>query len=404
MRMFVARQPIFDRQKKVFAYELLFRSGFLNFFTERDFDHASSKVIADSALQFGLSSLTGSRRAFINVSRDVLLRDLASVLPPEEVVIELLETIDIDEDVLAACRQLKKAHYWLALDDFVDRAEMAPLVDLADILKIDFRATPAEQRKALAKKYGSARVSLLAEKVETLEELGQGLDLGYQYFQGYFFSKPVIVTGKAIPSIKINYLRLLREINRPDVDFAELERIIKQDVSIVYQLLRYINSAAFGLRREIKSIMDALVLLGEYEIRKLASLWALARLGEDKPAELVVTSIVRGRYCEHLAAPAGMHAQKLDLFLMGMFSLIDVITDRAMQEALQHVYVSDEARMALLGESNRHRRVLDTILAYEKGEWRSVAEHAAALGIEEDLIAAEYVSAIEWSTQAYPGN
>ncbi len=397
MNIFVARQPIFDRKQAVVAYELLFRSGLENFFRGGDIDHASSRVISDTFLSFGMEAMTGSKRAYINISREVLVSDCASLLPKDNVVIELLESIAPDETVMNACRLLKRAGYQIALDDFEFSEEMLQLLQLADIVKVDFIATPIEQRTALSQRLRSMPIELLAEKVETVEDFDWALKAGYGLFQGYFFSKPVIIIGKDVPGFKLNYIRLLSEINDPNFDFSRLESVIKTDVSISYKLLRYINSAAFGFRDEIRSIRDALVLLGEMNIRKLASLWLLAGLGQDKPEELVVCSVLRARFCESLAPLVGQKSRQPELFLLGMFSLIDAIVDRPMPEILAQLPISEDINDALLGKPNALRTVLDSVIAYEKGEWDSLSEAAGILGLDEEVIPEIYLKSIEWT-------
>ena len=401
MQVFVARQPIFDRRLRVIAYELLFRSGLDNFFKGGDVDHASSRVIADSFLLFGMEALTGGKRAFINFSRDILVKEYALLLPKESIVVELLETIEPDSAVIASAQQLKRAGYLIALDDFVFQERMIPLLDLADYVKVDFLVSPREECESIARRVSTLRAQLLAEKVETKEDFDAAVRMGYTYFQGYFFSKPVIVSGKDIPGFKLNYLRLLREINTKEFDFGRLESIMKQDVSISYKLLRYINSAAFGFRDEIRSIKDALVLLGERNIRKLTSLWMLAGLGQDKPEELVVSSIVRAQLCESLAAPAGLSSRQSELFLLGLFSLIDAIVDRPMPDLLAQLAVSEDVHNALLGRVNPLRGIFDAVVAYEQGEWSRCSERAAVLGVSEDEIPRRYIESVEWAGQIF---
>ncbi len=401
MNIFVARQPIFDKRQNVVAYELLFRSGLENFFRESDADHASSRVISDTFLSFGLDTMTGGKHAFINISRDVLISDYISLLPKESVVLELLESVAPDETVIGACRKLKKAGYQIALDDFVYRDDMMPLLQLAHIVKMDFIATPVDQRASLSPRLRAMGLRLLAEKVETHEEFNWAISMGYTLFQGYFFAKPVVMSGKDVPGFKLNYIRLLGEINDPNFSFSRIESIIKQDVAISYKLLRYINSAAFGFRDEIHSIHEALVLVGELTIRKLASLWIFAGLGQDKPEELVVCSVLRSQFCESLAPLIGMLHRQSELLLLGMFSLIDAIVDRPMTEILTQLPVTEDVGDALLGKPNSLRPALDSILAYEKGDWNALSIAVGKLGLKEDVIPQIYLKSIEWTGRIF---
>ncbi|RMF93553.1 MAG: HDOD domain-containing protein [Nitrospinota bacterium] len=401
--VFVARQPIFDRQQRVYAYELLFRSGPENFFTPVDGDKASSKVMTDSFLLIGGLDITGGKRAFINFTRDLLLQEYASLFPPEWIVVEILETVGAEPEVIAACQKLKRQGYLLALDD-VDGSwkGQKPLIELADILKIDFALTSPEERKALQRHLPSPKVHLLAEKVETREEFRQAVESGYTYFQGYFFQKPEILSSKDVPKFKVNYLTLLQEVNQPELDFQRIETVLKRELSLSYKLLRYINSAAFGLRSKVHSLRQALVLLGETAFKKWASLMILADLGRDKPSELVVSSIIRAKFAELLAPLLGLHDRESDLFLLGMFSQIDVLIGRPMTELIRELPLPEDVKHALSGKENRLRTVYEAILAYEKGEWERFATLLSSLGGEEAPVSELYLQAVSWATQTVP--
>ncbi|MEW6263176.1 MAG: HDOD domain-containing protein [Thermodesulfobacteriota bacterium] len=393
---FVARQPIFDRKQKVYAYELLFRSGLDNFFAHADGDEASSRVITDSFLLFGLEEVTGGAKAFINFTRGLLVKEYALSLPKRFAVVEILETVEPDSEVIEACRRLKANGYELALDDFVYAPSYKPLLELTDIVKVDFLHSPEEEVKKLAKTLLPKGIKLLAEKVETRGDFERALALGYIYFQGYFFSRPVIISRKAIPVFKLQLLRLLREINRPDIDFKMLAKTIEAEVSISLKLLKFINAAAFGLRRKVASILQALTLLGEKEVRNWASLLTLSGLATDKPAELVVTSLLRAKLAESVAGAAGLAQRSADLFLLGLFSLLDAMVDRPMEEILADIPLADDIKDALLGRPNRLRLILDLVLAFEKGAWSALSEMAAQLQIKEESLPPAYAEAMKW--------
>ena len=401
MQVFVARQPIFDRQQKVHAYELLFRSGIDNYFDHFDEDQASSKVMIDGFLSIGIEKLTGGKKAFINFTRDLLINEYATLFPKQFTVIELLENMEPDEKVIAACRKLKKLGYLLALDDFIHEEKLDPLVALADIIKIDFLQIKGDQRRACAQKFGSQGTRILAKKVETAEEFNQAMEMGYTDFQGYFFSKPVIISGKAIPGFKLNYLRILQEISHLELDMRRIEAIIKQEVSISYKLLKYINSALFGFRRRIESIGQVLALLGETNVRKWVSLIALSGMGEDKPMELVINSLVRARFCELAAPKIGLRDRSQDLFLLGMFSMIDAIIDRPMPEILAELPISADIKGALLGGSSRFRDVHEAMFAYERGNWETFSESASKLRLDETAVPDLYQESVEWANQIF---
>jgi len=254
---FVARQPILTADEKVFGYELLFRDGVEDYFREVDSDSASRRTL-DTSLQIGLETLCDGRRGFVNCTRDVLLKDYMTLLPSPLAVVEVLESVPPDDLVVAGLKRLKEARYLIALDDFVTDDPRTPLTEMADILKVDMRQTSLEQAKELVKKHGPWRCRTLAEKVETWEEFTAAKAAGFVYFQGYFFRRPEVLHAKEIPANRLNCLRLLRTVSQPEVDVRELETIIKQEASVCYRLLRYLNSAAFAIQNEVHSIRHAL--------------------------------------------------------------------------------------------------------------------------------------------------
>jgi len=399
--VYVARQPIFDRKLDLYAYELLFRSGFSDFFDCADGDLASAKTIMNSFLLFGLDSITGGRMAFINFTRKLLLGETATMFPREQLAVEILETIEPDDEVIAACRRLKKAGYTIVLDDFIFKPELQRFVDMADIIKLDFRISGVRERQALIGQLGHDRIRFLAEKIETRSEFDEAMEMGFSYFQGYFFARPEIVAGRDIPGYKLNYMQILREVHKPDADFGELEEIVKRDVSITYKLLRFINSAAFGFAKKIQSIKQAISLLGLKEFRKLVSLVALSGMGDDKPEELVLTSMSRARFCELIAPRIGMKDRSSDLFLTGMFSMIDAFIDQPMEEILNDLPLSEAIKTALLGGENLYRTALETAMSYERGDWDSLGLLNKQLGLGENEFPHIFQSSIRWASRIF---
>lgn len=401
MRKFVARQPILDAKENVFAYELFFRAGLEAFFQSEDPDRASSSVVIDSFLLFGLQKLTNGHRAFLNFTRNLLLRGYATLLPNDQVVLEVLETASMDMDLLRACKELKKQGYLLALDDFVLSRELQPLTTVADLIKVDFLMTPPKVCRELARSYGPRGIAMVAEKVETREQFRMARDMGYNYFQGYFFSKPETLSGRELPAFKFNYLWLLQAINREEYDFAELESIIKREPSLVYRLLRYLNSALFGFAVEIKSIRHALALLGIDELRKWTSLVALSGMGEDRPSALMNAVVTRARFCEGLAPLAGLSERKLDLFLLGLLSMIDTVLERPLSDILQQLAVSPDVKTALLSGKSPLSRILDLVIATEQGQWSKVAFLSGELHIPENQVTEVYLQSVQWGHDVF---
>jgi c-di-GMP-related signal transduction protein len=388
---FIARQPIFDAKLKLFAYELLFRASDKNVFQSRP--EASSTVILDSVTLFDFQALLGHAKAFINLDEGALQRGAARLLPPDRVIIEILETIVPSPEIVQHCRDLCASGYTLALDDFVDHPKWEPLISLAKFLKVDFRASDADSRRALADRFRPRGIQMVAEKVETQIELNEARSLGYTFFQGYFFCKPSMVSTRDIPGNKLNYIRLLQSVSSPEFSPEEVENLLKQDPSLVYKLLRYLNSPLLGLRAEVHSVRHAMTLLGQVEFRRWVSIVAIVAMASDKPPELIRTALTRAFFCEEISHPVGMTPDSSDLFLMGLLSVTDAILDRPIAEVLASLPVSSEVRTALCGGANRFRDVYDTLLAYERADWNALASAATRMGPVEAAIPSCYQSA-----------
>jgi EAL and modified HD-GYP domain-containing signal transduction protein len=391
---FIARQPIFDRREQVYGYELLYRSGPENRCITDDHDAAALDV-ADNFLNASARTLAAGRKTFINSTRQFLVNEYATLFPRGETVIEILENIEPDAEVLAACRRLKNRGYAIALDDFVYAEKFQPLIDLANIIKIDFQLSgPSERQQAVAK-FAPLGIELVAEKVETRDEFAEAYSSGYSYFQGYFFCEPQIVPSQHIPAFKAHYLWLLQAINKPELDRKEIVALIESEVSLCYKLLRFLNSPLFNFRSEISSTRHALALLGDQEIKKWVSVAAVLGIAGNKLNELVLTALARGHCCELLAVNRGAHRDRQSMFLLGIFSLMEALLGRPMSETLSEVALPSVVRAALLGKPNRHRKTLELVKAFEAGRWGEVSELAVALGQDESQLAAAYVEAVD---------
>ncbi len=395
---FVARQPIFDRTQNVFGYELLFRDGLETCF--RADPEAASRSTLDSSLLFGLNTLCDGRRAFLNCTREVLLKDLVTLLPPDQTVVEILETVEPGDRVSAACKRLKEAGYLIALDDFAPNDPRTSLCDFADILKIDFRATKIEERAGLMRRFATGKRKMLAEKLETPHEFRQARDMGFAFFQGYFFRRPEVMIAREVPANKLHYLRLLEMVCRAELDLRELEKTIKQEAAICYRLLRYLNSPLFGFSLEIKSIRHAMAILGERELRRWIRLVVAVSAAEQKCSELVLTGLARARFCELLST---RQKSDSDLFLMGLLSVMDAILEVPMDVLLAQVPVDKETKGALLGQAGGLRPILQLMLAQESGEWEQSSILAKQLQLSDEEVAEHWWQAVQWAQQATSG-
>jgi c-di-GMP-related signal transduction protein len=393
---FVARQPILTKDEKVFGYELLFRDGVESYFCPED-PEAASRSTLDSSMLMGLDVLCDGRRAFINCTRDMLLKDYVTLLPSSQTVVEILESVPPDDLVMAACHRLKEAGYMIALDDFSVNDARESMTDVADILKIDVRATSAEERALMVKRYGPWRCRMLAEKVETREEFVAAQKSGFVYFQGYFFRRPETLRTHDISGNRLNYVRMLQVVSKPELDPREIENAIKGEAALCYRLLRYLNSAVFGFSSEIHSVRHALTLLGEREVRRWVRLVVTLAAGQNKSSELVLSALVRARFCE-LLSPKIQHGES-DLFLLGLLSLMDSILEIPMSEVLDNVPIDQETKCVLLGGSSRLRPLYQLLLSQEAGDWQHSAKLAKSLDLRESDVAEIYFQAMQWARQ-----
>jgi c-di-GMP-related signal transduction protein len=397
VEVFVARQPIFDRQRRVTGYELLYRSGEENAVGTTDLDTISSVNLERTLLTFGLEALIGGRDAWVNASRHMLLRDHWSMLPPAHTVLELLETVEPDAEVVAACKRARAAGYRLALDDFVYTPAHEPLLAIADFVKVDFRNGSREARRELTHLLRRRPVGLLAEKVETDDDLAEAEAAGYTLFQGYFFCRPQMLKTREIAPNRVSFLRLLREVHSPELDFDTIEELIAQDVALSLKLLRFLHSAAFGLGREVSSIRQGLLTIGERQLRKWVSLVAVFGLAQGKPAELVVVALARARFAELLAPVVQLPDRATDLFLTGLLSVVDALTDQDMELALGALALPEDVRGALMLGSPPLGDVLRVVLAWERGEWDEVERWLRRIGVQESEVSRLYADAVLWA-------
>jgi EAL and modified HD-GYP domain-containing signal transduction protein len=394
----VARQPILDARGTVFGYELLYRAAQTDTSCTAEGDLASARVLTDAVLEVGLDTLTNGRPAFLNLTKPLITSQVATLLPHAAAVYELREDVEVDDEVIEACRNLHKLGYRLALDDFEVGSGAEQLLPFVSFVKIDVQLTPMDVVLDLPRRYKSHKVAMVAEKVETREVFDATRKAGYTLFQGYYFRRPVIQTGTSMPAKHTTYLQLLRELNRPNLTVFDLEGLIKQDAALSLKVLRCVNSAALPLRREVRSIHDAVVLLGIGPIRQWASVWALASLNTGGTPELATQALLRARSCELLGGgrPGVDHAEA---FLVGLCSLLDAMLGRPMAEALEHMPLSPAAKATLLGGSSPMRNVLDAIIAREAGAWSDVEATAAEAGLNQTTLSSAYIDALKWARE-----
>ena len=395
---FIGRQAILDQKKNVYAYEILFRSGLKNAFDPSlDGNVATQSVMVNTMLDFGMKKLVSDKKAFINFTEKNLLNRAPQLLPADSIVVEILETVQPTPAILEAVQELKDEGYKIALDDFVLLPGYEPLIDMADIIKVDFRITEDPEERKHLREILPGHVRLLAEKIETEEEFHQALEYGYVLFQGYFFCKPVVLHKKKLTSNALSQIRLLKEVNRQDFDFSAIINVISSDTNLVHKLLTYINSVGIGLTYHISNLRQAAVLLGSGGMRRWVTLISLQTFSEDKPPELFTISLLRAKFCELIAHEIKRPDLTPDTgFLLGMFSLLDVLLSQPMEEVLKEVGLSSELNAALLGEDNILRHVLDLVIAYEQGDWDKVIACCRRENIPVEHLQPCYDEVLKW--------
>jgi EAL and modified HD-GYP domain-containing signal transduction protein len=398
--VWVGRQPILDRRHQTVAYELLFRSGTANRFDGSDGTAATTSVIADVFLTMGHNRVLGAKRGFINFTRALLVEGQAMTLPKDRVVIEILEDVEPDAAVIESCRKLKEAGYRLALDDVCAANALSPLLAYSSYVKLDWLALGAQDRRRLCARFREQGLRLLAEKVETKKDFESALAAGCELFQGYYFARPEILSARQVGTSKLACLRLLAEIQKPDLDFERLETLVRPEIGLAQKLLCFVNAAAFSHHQDIESLRQAFYYLGEDNIRKWVMLAALPKLAGGKPAELATASLVRARFCELVAERSRLHSRSSSCFLIGLLSLLDAMVGRPLRELVEDLGLEAHVADAILGRSRDDdglRSVLEMAVALERSDFESADQFAAASGISPSLAGELHVEAMIWA-------
>ena len=394
-RRFIARQTIFDCNKKVYGYELLFRSGWENCF-RGDTDEATRMMIADGAL-YGFHELTHGAPTFVNCTHESLVNGLVTLLP-NSTVLEIVETIVADEEVLEACARYKKLGYKLALDDFRMSEAMEGLLKLADYIKVDFRLSDAKERAEIMALLKGTNATLLAEKVETEQEFQAAVEEGFTLFQGYFFCHPTVFSKKIMPANGANYLYLLSALSQGDFHVSQLALLLKSEIALSYQLLRLVNSASFGANRQVRSLEDALMLVGETQFRKLIINAIATETCRGRSSELLVHVLHRARFLELMAPYTGESAT--EQYLFGLLSLMDVMLDMRVTDLIAALPLRPEIKEALSGESNEVGAALRLFESYKDADWESCISQSSMLHISESKLSDLYTESLAWAEKA----
>ena len=394
-RRFVARQTISDRHRDVYGYELLFRSGWDNCF-RGDTDDATRKMIADGAL-YGFQELTNGAPSFVNCTRESLVNGLVTLLP-NTTVLEILETVEGDQEIVDACAHYKSLGYRLALDDFQMHEGMEGLMELADFIKVDFRLSDARERAGILSLFKGRKVTLLAEKVETEQEFQTAMTEGLTLFQGYFFCYPTVFSKKRAPTNGANYLYLLSALSNGQFDVIQLSLMLKSEVTLSYQLLRLVNSGAYGRNHEVRSLQDALVLVGEQQFRKLMMNAIATETCRNRSSELLVHVLHRARFLELMAPFTG--ESPTEQYLFGLLSLMDVMLDMPMVDLVEALPLRKEIKQALTGDVNQVSAALKLFERYKDADWVFCIEQSTVLKSTEGQLSDLYRDSLVWAEKA----
>jgi EAL and modified HD-GYP domain-containing signal transduction protein len=396
MFAFVARQPILDRNKEVYAYELLFRDGKANCYPDIEPDERTSRIIANNYLSLGLDDLSCHKTSFINFNRDTLLNRFPTTLDPETVVVEIVENTPNNGNLLDACRKIKDMGFKLALDDHDFNPNWDILLPYVDIIKVDILRSNKALLEHDIPKLLDANIKLVAERVETQEDFGICKDMGFDFFQGYFFSRPEVIRQKNLPTSKASVVDLIGESSSESFDIERLNLIVERDVGLSYMLLRFINNPTINKRYKITSLRHALTYMGEVEIKKFIALLALANLGDSKPLELIHLSVVRAKFCDLVAKANGIGDNPPTGFLTGLFSLLDALLDQKMEDIIEKLPIVEEVKFALNGGKNELGLYLQLVRAFESAAWSSVKRIADAMNIDQKRLHSLFNESIVW--------
>ena len=400
MYFYAARQPILDVNKKLYAYELLFRDSIDNVFPDVDGDEATSKMIEASKFNMGISEFTSNKLAFINFTLETLSEGYPEMLTKDEVVVEILETVKPGKKLLSLCKDLHSKGYIIALDDYEHQSVWMHFFPYIKIIKVDIQQTKFEDIDVIieaTKDY--PHIELLAEKVETYEEYDQALQLGFTYFQGFFFAKPEMIKTKSLSPSQLAMAELLYETSKPELDLASITSVFERDVTLSYKLLRYANSAIFRRRSEVSTIKQALVILGSSELKRFLGLMFAITANPDKPSELIKLAMTRAKFCELVAHDMRSQLDDSIAFLTGLLSMIDAILDEELDVVLGKLPLSHEIKDPLLTRKGMMAAIIKLVEFIEHAQWGKTHIIIEKLHLDKEQVVKHYNEALAWADE-----
>lgn len=400
MYFYAARQPILDVNKKLYAYELLFRDSIDNVFPDIDGDEATSKMVEASKFNMSISEFTNNKPAFINFTLETLIQGYPEMLTNEEVVVEILETVKPGKKLLGICKDLHAKGYIIALDDYEHQSVWAHFYPFIKLIKIDVQDTNFDKvKEVIGAIKDHPHIDLLAEKVETYQEYEQAQQLGFKYFQGYFFAKPEMVKTKSLSPSQLAMAELLYETSKPDLDLGSITSVFERDVSLSYKLLRYANSAMFKRRNEVSTIKQALVILGSAELKRFLGLMFAVTANPDKPTELIKLAMTRAKFCELVAHEMGPKIDDSIAFLTGLLSMIDAILDEEMEVVLAKLPLAAEIKDPLITRKGTMAAIIKLVELIEHAQWYKTNIVIDKLQLDKEQAAKHYNDAVAWADE-----
>ncbi|WP_171005619.1 HDOD domain-containing protein [Bacillus sp. E(2018)] len=388
MDIFIGRQPILDKEENVVAYELLYRNSENNRYDGLDHDSATIDVMVNSFAGIGIKEVGERKKCFINFTENLLLNRIPTYISPQYIVVEILEDVRLTDEVLEVCKELKNKGYIIALDDVSVNRNLDRVLPYIDIIKVDYLLMDVHEMKVMIETYRE-QITFLAEKIETREQFEEAKELGFEYFQGYFFSRPVILQGKDIAPIPTNYLLLLEKLNGSDPDIHEISSLIQRDLSLSYKLLKVMNSGTYFFKSKITTIKQAVVLVGLYEIKKLVMILMMSSLNRvDNQLEIVKMSLTRAFFFERISKYVGV--SKNHLYMFGMFSLIDTLLSKNMQDVIADLPITNELAEALLGNKDSYNLALHIVQGLERGSWLEIQSISHTINLTEAELYTHY--------------
>ena len=397
MDQYIARQPILNVHKRLHGYELLYLGAHDDTLAQVSGNRATASLLSSTFLTRGIDEISGMRPCFINFTQDLLERNLPAAFPKNQIVVEILENVEPTPKLISVCKSLKDDGYTIALDDFVYNRKLEPLLECAQIVKIDVRLTPLSTITRTLNRLKNHNIKLLAEKVETVQDFEMANKLGFSYFQGYFFSKPERIEIRELSSVKINLLRLLAEVTRKETTMEKLREIISVDIAISYKLMRFLNSAYFYRLQEVKTVKHAIAYLGERELRRFVLLVVVSELASEHPGELTRLALVRAKFCELLGTASPYGTSSDELFVMGLFSLLDTMLGSPMDKVMDRLPIGRHVKDALIQQSGALAGFLKIAVAFERNQQKKIIHLIKELRINTENIGESYLAAVKYA-------